>query len=189
VDIYGTEFLQNIVKGLQHCYASAFNKVGALFVNSKNQRVGSKEILAEDLEIVMAPPIKTTKRNAENNKDVVNLRYYVVDRSTGKIVPPTYAADSINKLNEQEMAKMLEQEVETKGYVEVMPRGSTTQDNQLWIIGAVLGPLLFLCIVFWLILFIYYKCINPRTNLHAKTKPQMLKEDPYSVRLFSLLFY
>jgi hypothetical protein len=182
IDIYGTEFLNNIIKGLKVCYATAFNRVGSLFINKKNQRIGGTTIQPEDLDIVLANTVKTGRRNAENTKNVVNLRYFVVDKSENKIVEPKYAADSINQLNKQEMAELLKQEVETKGYVEIMPRGSSTQDNQLWIIGAVLGPLAFLCIVFWIILFVYYKCINPRTNQNAKTKPQILKEDQYSVR-------
>jgi hypothetical protein len=69
------------------------------------------------------------------------------------------------------------------GYVAVWPRSSTLQDNQLWIIGAVLAPLAFLCIVFWLCLLIYYTCVNPRgKSNNSKSQPKVPpKKDLYTV--------
>ena len=184
IDIYTSKFLADIVNSLKTCYATAFNRATSLFVN-KVKRIGGTGtfVTPDSIQIMLANTIKTGKRNAENTKDMINLRYYVINN--GSIVDADYAADSINLLDKQEMAQILNQEVETKGYVEVKPRSISSQENQLWIIGAVLGPLAFLCILFWLILFFYYKCINPRTNINSKTKPHVLKEYPSSVSLFS----
>lgn len=169
--------MQQIINGLQNCFAAAFNRAQGLFVNKiKRQQAASiitEVVTPNQIQIVLDNITVTGHRNKENTKNVVNLRYYVINNNS--VVNADYAADSINLLDKQEMAQILNQDVEVKGYVEVKPRTSSSQDSNLWIIGAVLGPLLFLCLVFWIVLFIYYKCINPRTKQKSQTNPS--KED------------
>lgn len=74
------------------------------------------------------------------------------------------------------MAQYLNQEVENQGYVELKPREPVAVDQKLWIIGAVLGPLALIFILFWIVLYIYYKCINPKKPLQD-SKSKILKNE------------
>ena len=69
------------------------------------------------------------------------------------------------------MAAILQYEVVEKAYMEKEPRVTTTQNQQLWIIAAVLGPVAFLIIVFWITGFIYYKCISPKNAKNTAKIP------------------
>lgn len=97
--------------------------------------------------------------------------------NNNNIIPVEYAHDSINLLSSQEMAAILQYEVVEKAYMEKEPRVSATQSQPLWIIGAVLGPVFFLIIVFWITGFLYYKCIRP-TSVKKNPKPTIVTKVP-----------
>lgn len=72
------------------------------------------------------------------------------------------------------MSRFLKNEIVDIGYVEKKPYNqSEDEDLRLWIIGAVLGPIAALVILFWIIAFIYYKCINPKRKLDTKTASRL----------------
>lgn len=136
-----------------------------------------------DIKIILRNIVPTGQTNPENTKNIVNLEYYLLNRN--QLVSPEFASDSINLLTDQEMAQALSNEIETRAYIDTKPRTPTVNDQQLWIIGAVLGPLLFLLILFWIIFYVYYKCINPRKP-SIKSKSQSTKltaESPTSVNI------
>jgi flagellar biosynthesis/type III secretory pathway M-ring protein FliF/YscJ len=86
------------------------------------------------------------------------------------------------------MATILQYEVIEKAYMEKQPRVTTTQNQQLWIIAAVLGPVAFLIIVFWITGFLYYKCISPKNPKNAArkvnpNKPITPKFEPIKVKI------
>lgn len=95
----------------------------------------------------------------------------------------TFAADSIQLLSKQEMAQLLKYEIIDLGYVEKKPYSTKELgESKYWIIGAVLGPLIFLVILFWLVAYIYYKCINPKISKDKITTNRLAEESsPNSV--------
>lgn len=117
----------------------------------------------------MVEIINTGDINSDATKYILKLRYFIL--SNNQIVSSEYAADSINLLSDQEMARYLNQDIQNQGFVEVKPRQNVETDQKLWIIAAVLGPILIFIILLWIILFVYYKCINPRPN-KRKTNSQ-----------------
>ena len=126
--------------------------------------------------------VKTTISNPDNTKNEVNVRYYLTN--SDRLIQPEFATDSINLLSDQEISQILKQEVVDPGYIDSNPRTTTNDGQRLWIIGAVMGPLVFLIILFWIIAFVYYKCINPRQPLIEKDKSvnsKRLKESPLTV--------
>ncbi len=189
VDVLSSDFFTSIINSLKECYCQAFNRAMQLFV-SKTKRIHDTPIRPEDIDIVMNMTRRTGRRSADNSKELIELKYFVMNKRN--VVDSEYAADSINLLNKQEMAQIMRQEIDQQGYVEIKPRDNPSGDQPLWIIGAVLGPLAFLCLSFWSILFVYYKCINPRNRMNAKTKPQILKEEPqtppYLVRFLIFIY-
>ena len=125
--------------------------------------------------------ILTGRMNSENSKNIVNLEYNVLDTDSGLTFPAMYSADIINLLSGPEMGIYLNQEVEEQGYVEDSPRVfSSATDKKLWIIGAVLGPIAILIGLFWLISFIYYKCVRPRNNKEKLVDRKRLNEETSS---------
>lgn len=130
----------------------------------------------------MASSLPNGQTNADKSKNFVNLRYYLLD-GNNQPISAELAADTINLLTDQEFAQYLGQEVVQKGQVELQPRQEMSGSNQqLWIIGAVLGPIAVLFAVFWIVLFLYYKCINPRKRLESKSKSRIINsESPDSV--------
>ena len=108
------------------------------------------------------------------------MKYYV--QNNNRLVQATFASDSINLLSDQEMAQYLGQEVITQGYAESRPLKTTSVDNRLWIIAAVICPVVFLILTFWCVAFIYFKCINPSKRL-KKPRARRLSESPNSVRI------
>ena len=176
INVSTDTFRSNMTDGLKNAYVAAFNKVNLNFID----KAGRNTPNFADIQINMTSITRTGRTNADNTKDFVNLRYFVLNNN--QIVPSDFASDSINLLTGQEMAQYLNQEVDDPGYIETRPRTQETQqDQRLWIIGAVLGPVAFLAIVFWLVAFIYYKCINPRKNKDTKAQSKKLtKESPSS---------
>lgn len=101
-------------------------------------------------------------------------------QNNNRLVQAEFASDSINLLSDQEMAQYLGYEVLTQGYAESKPPKTTVADNRLWIIAAVICPVLFLIITFWCVAFIYFKCINPSKRF-KKHRARRLTESPSSV--------
>ncbi|CAF0753312.1 unnamed protein product [Brachionus calyciflorus] len=161
IDVRSDVFRNEITNGLQKAYLAAFTKANNLFYNQNSRQINSNPILNnKTIQINLVNVTLTGETNSDKTKNVVELRYYVL--SDNQVVSSEYAADSINLLSGQEMAQYLNQEVESQGYVEVKPRQVVVSDQKLWIIATVLGPLLLIFLLFWVILFVYYKCINPR---------------------------
>lgn len=80
------------------------------------------------------------------------------------------------------MAQLLEHEIVDLGYVEKQPYSTKQLEEQkYWIIGAVLGPLIFLVIIFWIIAYVYYKCINPKRSNDKKQANRLTEESSNSV--------
>ncbi|RNA31939.1 mucin-19-like isoform X3 [Brachionus plicatilis] len=128
-----------------------------------------------DIEVNLVNVTITGDTNSDKTKNILQLRYYIL--SGNELVSSEYAADSINLLSDQEMARYLDYEIQNQGYVEIKPRENVQTDQKLWIIAAVLGPLLIFFILIWIILFVYYKCINPRPN-NIKLDKNDTSEDP-----------
>lgn len=155
------EFSNNITLGLRIAYSLAFQKAYRVFFNLKS-RVVQQPPSFDQIQLILSNINNTGLATADNTKSLVKLRYYLT--SNNEIVQPEFAADSINLLTKQEMAQILGQEIDEKGYIETRPREAVVDDKRLWIIGAVLGPIALIIIIFWLIAFIYYKCINPKRS-------------------------
>ena len=126
--------------------------------------------------------LNTGKTNALNTKYVVNVIYYV--QNSNALVKADFAATSINLLSAQEMAQILGYEVVNQGYAQAIPLVTTSvTDNRLWIIGAVIGAIVFVIVLFWIVACFYYTCINPRKNLKTP-RARRLTESPSSVRKY-----
>jgi hypothetical protein len=83
------------------------------------------------------------------------------------------------------MAQLLDQEIVDVGFVEKRPYAKPkVEDPKYWIIGAVLGPLAFLVFVFWLVAYIYYKCINPKRSRDKRKAHILTEESANSVSSF-----
>jgi hypothetical protein len=79
------------------------------------------------------------------------------------------------------MSKYFNYEVKEQGYIEKIPRVSSIDEKKLWIIGAVLGPLVLLIFLFWIICFFYYKCVNPKKKIdNSKVKSKRLSDKSLS---------
>ncbi len=174
-DINDPGFRTIMTAGLQNAYLSAFSKAYSVFINQKSRTLVEPSLIKVNLVDIL----KTGVINPENTKQEVNLRYIVLNNN--RVLNSSFAADSINMLSIQEMAQalnsdMLNTEIIERGFVEVMPYNkSPPAQPQYWIIGAVLGPIVFIVIVFWLIAYIYYRCINPKRNF--KKQGSRLKDE------------
>lgn len=180
------DFQSNITTGLLSAYKAAFVKIQNLFTiqNSRRSVLTTLRFDPNQLQIVLVSSQPNGKTNADRSKNQVDLRYYLVDGVTKQPISAELAADAINLLSLQEMARFLGQEVVQQGYVEAQPRANAAPtDDKLWIIAAVLGPLAVLFVVFWAIFWIYYKCINTqKRRLSSKSKSQIINsESPDSV--------
>ncbi len=168
---------------MKNAYDAAFSKANTIF-NQKSSQIKPPG----NISISINSTTLTGRTNSENTKNVVQLKYYVTDLDNRQIFPAVYAADTINLLTSSEMGIYLNYEVDEQGYAEETPRVySSNTDQKLWIIGAVLGPLTFLIILFWLVAFIYYKCIRPRNKKSKIMEKEKLKNDsPSSVSIYYL---
>ena len=178
MDTQSNVFRSDLTRSLTDAYKSAFGRAKAIFFKQGSPNAN----LNQNPLVNIVDVVRTSRTNPENTKNEVNVKYYVTNNNA--LVQPEFAADSINLLNDQEFAQYLKQEVVDQGYIESNPRPANNEDKRLWIIAAVLGPLAFLIVLFWLIAFIYYKCINPRRPLIKSlktTQAQRLKESPHSV--------
>lgn len=142
---------------MKDAYTEAFRRTNALYYN---QQLDID--IKKDIEINLVQIIDTGDLSPDASKKILQLRYYIV--SENQVVSSEYAADSINLLSDQEMARYLNQDIQNQGFVELKPRQNVETDKKLWIIAAVLGPILIFILLLWIILFVYYKCINPRPN-------------------------
>jgi enamine deaminase RidA (YjgF/YER057c/UK114 family) len=156
-----TDFSTNITNGLRVAYSTAFQKAYKVFFNQKSRVVQTPPTF-DQIQLTLANINNTGQSSADNTKNLIRLRYYLT--TNNDFIQPEFAADSINLLSKQEMAQILGQEVDDNGYIENMPRSAVVDDKKLWIIGAVLGPIALIIVVFWIIAFIYYKCINPKRS-------------------------
>ena len=170
---------------MRDAFAVAFQKAYRVFnqTTNSNARIIQTPPKSEEIKVVMSDVKNTGQASSDNTKNLVRLRYYVTQNDD--LIQPDYAADSINLLTNQEMAQIIGQEVDEKGYIETRPRSPIVDDKRLWIIAAVLGPLALIIVLFWLIAFIYYKCINPRKAQVQKVPQQYT---PNTVRLHILNF-
>lgn len=137
------------------------------------------------MQLVLASSLPNGYTNADKSKNQINLRYYLVDGSTGQPISAELAADAINLLSVQDLAQYLGQEVVQQGYIEAQPRvNPSSADEKLWIIAAVLGPILVLILIIWIIICVYYKCINTsKRRLNSKSKSRIINsESPDTVR-------
>ena len=169
---------------MKSAYNNAFSKSTLIFNQNSNQAQapGNISILINNITL-------TGRTNSENTKNIVQVKYSVIDIDNGQTYPAVYAADTINLLTSSEMGIFLNYEVDNQGFAEDNPRVySSNPDQKLWIIGAVLGPLAFLIILFWLIAFIYYKCIRPRNNKSKIMEKEKLKQESPSSVIFHFLF-
>ena len=179
IDITNETFRADIITGLKKAYVAALTKANLIFY----QKTNNKQVQSfENIKIVVDNIVLTGRTNPENTKNVVNLKYYILDQNN-VVLSPVFAADCINLLTKSDMGIYLKQEVEDQGRSEEMPRNYTaSEDQKLWIIGAVLGPLALLIFLFWLIAFTYYKCIRPKNTKDNKAGAKRLKnESPSSV--------
>ena len=168
---------------MKNAYDAAFSKANTIFNQKRSQIKPPGNISISINNITL-----TGRTNSENTKNVVQLKYNITDLDNRQIFPAVYAADTINLLTSSEMGIYLNYEVDEQGYAEEAPRDySSNTDQKLWIIGAVLGPLAFLIILFWLVAFIYYKCIRPRNKKSKIMEKEKLKNDsPSSVSIYYL---
>lgn len=172
--------------GLRNAYFTAFAKAYSIFLNQKSRNLA--EPSKNEIQINIAGISKTGLTNPENTKKEVKLRYLVLNNQ--RVVDAAFAADSINLISRQEMAQFLysdqlNTEVVDIGYVEVQPYDTESPaDPQYWIIGAVLGPIAFLVILFWLIAYLYYRCINPKRNFKKQASRLNNETSPHSVNIF-----
>jgi hypothetical protein len=149
-----------------------------VFINQKSRSYKSMQI-NNQVMVVLVNITNTGKTNALNTKYVVNVIYYV--QNNNALVKADFAATSINLLSGQEMAQFLGQEVINQGYAQSIPIVMTSvTDNRLWIIGAVIGAIVFVIVLFWIVACVYYTCINPRKNLKTP-RARRLTESPSSV--------
>ena len=199
VDVTSAQFRANITSGLGRAYTDALMRVNSLFYQTRldstralvdnmtnstgtatTNGTSSSDVAAPSsgggaIQVLLHNIEKTSMSNAQNTKDLVNVTYLIATNGGSELVPSDYAADAINLLDEQEMALYLNHDVDELGYVGSMPRDSASSVNSyLWVIGAVIGPIAFLVIVFWIVCFVYYKCISPRNN---KSSPSDDKSD------------
>ena len=80
------------------------------------------------------------------------------------------------------MAQLLDHEIIDLGYVEKKPYSTKQlEESKYWIIGAVLGPLIFLVSIFWIVAYIYFKCINPKRSNDKKIAKRLTEESSNSV--------
>ncbi len=179
-EINNPGFRAIMMTGLQNAYLRAFSKAYSLFIYQKSRTLVEPSLIKVNLVDIF----KTGLFNAENTKQEVNLRYIVLNNN--RVLNSSFAADSINMLSIQEMAQdlnsdMLNTEIVERGFVEVMPYNkSPPAQPQYWIIGAVIGPIAFIVIAFWLIAYIYYRCINPKRNF-KKQGSRLEDESPENV--------
>jgi hypothetical protein len=178
VNVSSSIFQSAIQQALLQAYVTAFNKVSALFVRQSGRTLQSR-LLPANLQVVLDSVLPTGLTTADKTKNIVELRYYLLNGN--QIVPAQLAADAISKLTPEDMTRILNVEVEEQGYVETQPRtAASTSSSQLWIIAAVLVPVFLLVVIFWVILFIYYKCVNPKRPLASKSKSRII-ESPDTV--------
>ena len=180
INIYNDSFRSCIATGIKKAFNKAFTKANFIFNQKSNQMQNPVNISVSINDITL-----TGRTNSENTKNIVQVKYSVIDLDNGQTFPAVYAADTINLLTAPEMGIYLNHEVDNQGFAENNPRVySSNTDQKLWIIGAVLGPLAFLIILFWLIAFVYYKCIRPRSNKGKIMEKEKLKQDsPSSVNI------
>ena len=180
ISVSNASFRADVINGLKSAYVAAFTRASSIF--SQKLLINPTQSF-ENIKIMMDSISLTGITNPENTKNVVKLRYYIMDQNNVTFTA-VYAADAINLLTKSEMGIYMNQEVNDQGYAEDMPRTySPDADQKLWIIGAVLGPLALLIFLFWLVAFIYYKCIRPKNNnKQDKAGAKRLKdESPFSV--------
>lgn len=193
INASGTQFQANMSAGLLQAYKAAFLKVQNLFTyqNSRRSILTTLQFDPNQMQVNLVSSLPNGLTNADRSKNQVNLRYYLVDKISGQAISAELAADAINLLGVQELARILGQEVVQQGFVEAQPRVSSLgSDEKLWIIAAVLGPLAILFLVFWIIFCVYYKCINTqKRKMRSKSKARIINtESPNSVLHFPLLF-
>lgn len=187
IDITTVEFKKNISISLKNAFINAFSKAQDLFNNRVSRSI--QPIVSNDIEIYIKDIYQSGLTNPENTKNIVDIRYCILNSTDLTLIPSDYSADSINLLGLQEMSKYLNYEVKEQGYIEKIPRVSSVDEKKLWIIGAVLGPLIFIILLFWFICFFYYKCVNPKKNkkFSSDVKSKRLSEKSLnSVRFFYL---
>ena len=146
---------------------------------------GNSGLSVNNININLVNVTQTGQTNIDNTKNLIQLRYVVLNNQA--VLDPGFAADSINQLNVQTMATDLGSEIVNKGYSQTSPYISTVTVSQpYWIIGAVLGPIVFLITLVWIVAFVYFKCINPRRETPSKDE-KIVKESPTSVNFFFFL--
>lgn len=186
-------FQDNITLGLLTAYKEAFSKFQNLLTiqNSRRSVLTTLKFDPNQLQIKLLSSLPNGKTNADRTKNQIDLRYNLIDGMSSQPISADLAADTINLLSDQELARILGYDVVQQGYVEAQPRtsGNDSSDQRLWIIAAVLGPLVVLFAVFWVIFLIYYKCINTqkRRRMTSKSKSQIIgTESPDSVNIYLL---
>lgn len=158
VDISAEDFKDSIRDGLKDAFIYSFDKATQLLISDNLRMQASKS--SPDVEIQLDNIRSTEKYNYDFTKKEIQLRYLV--KKDGVVVSPEYSHDSLNLISDQELSNFLKQEVVDKAWMEKSPRTNTTDDNQLWIIGAVLGSLLAVLIIIWISGYVYYKWVRPR---------------------------
>ena len=161
-DVTQNDFKNNITKGLVGVFTQAFQTAYRILVQTKviNSRLVQPPTEA-NLSVNISSINSMGDFSPDGTKKNVQIIYCLLNNNA--IVPVEYAHDSINLLSDQEVASILQYQIVEKAYMEKEPRVTAVQDQRLWIIGAVLGPIALLILIFWLTGFLYYKCISPRS--------------------------
>nr|KAG5709186.1 hypothetical protein BaRGS_028642 [Batillaria attramentaria] len=120
---------------------------------------------------VFIEKLSDTKVQADNPSNA-ELTYTVAEN--GQVVPATQASETLNTLQDQEVALELNRVVVTIAKpVQEVALPQEEEDKKLWIIGAVLGPAL-LIVVIWIVV-----CLVVRHSQQKKDKVQDGTSEPH----------
>ncbi|KAK7500471.1 hypothetical protein BaRGS_00008378, partial [Batillaria attramentaria] len=181
-DINSPSFINEMEQGLAKAYDIALQRKESGLSSRRKRFAVFIEKLSGGLDVAnvrhrravsgsVEVKITDTKVQADNPSNA-ELTYTVAEN--GQVVPATQASETLNTLQDQEVALELNRVVVTIAKpVQEVALPQEEEDKKLWIIGAVLGPAL-LIVVIWIVV-----CLVVRHSQQKKDKVQDGTSEPH----------
>lgn len=145
----------NISRGLRDAFLSAERRVLNVLSSMNSGSLTSQK----SVQVIVNNIISLNKLNSDNTKLQIQINYIII--RDNQELSADYVSDILNLLTKQDLYSFLGLEIVDNGFAEGNPRKVPVESDNLWIIGAVIGPLAGIFILVWITGYVYYKCISP----------------------------
>ncbi|KAK6190993.1 hypothetical protein SNE40_002744 [Patella caerulea] len=169
VNISTDEFKNDMEMNLLNAYTQAYQRQEEIDNGVYEPLLRKKRMATSNTGDLKLQILNISRIPDNSDVDVV----YILQQN-GEYVPASVASDRLNLFSEQELALQLGYVVSLNAKPYNAPVVSpVTEDKKLWIIGAVLGPIAFIFLI-WIILCCVFRCC--KKPAHEENKQQNFSE-------------